>query len=197
MKLQYVNYVIFIFITIPIFCSGQNKLKSSSIDDFDLLIQKMENPTENEIFSLSNNELNHLITTLKKEKTLIYTFGWWCEPCIEKLPEILNLKNKYKDKIDLILLTAEKEDSKYLYLTNWYFENKFDVHFPTFNLSIDLKGSRLKRYETFINRIVPGHTNYGYSLIIVIDNLSGSVLYASTYKETTENIFLKIEHLLN
>src|SRR5690625_4042403 len=100
MKLQYVNYVIFIFITIPIFCSGENKLKSSSINDFDLLIQKMENPTENEIFSLSNNELNHLITTLKKEKTLIYTFGWWCEPCIEKLPGILNLKNKYKDKID-------------------------------------------------------------------------------------------------
>src|SRR5690625_7713015 len=129
MKLLYVNYVIFIFITILIFCSMHNKLKSSYINDFDLLIQKMENPTENEIFSVSNNELNHLITTLKKEKTLMYTFGWWCEPCIEKLPEILNLKNKYKDKIDLILLTAEKEDSKYLYLTNWYFENKFDVHF--------------------------------------------------------------------
>jgi len=197
MKLQSVNYVLIIFITVPIFCFGQNKLKSSSIDDFDLLIQKMENPTENEIFSLSNNELTHLIKTFKKEKTLIYTFGWWCGPCVEKFPEILSLKEKYNDKIDLILLTAEKEDSKYLYLTNFYFENKFDVHFPTFNLSIDLKDSRLKRYKAFINRVVPGHIDYGYSLIILIDNNSESVLYASTYKETTENIFLKIEHILD
>ncbi|WP_395091465.1 hypothetical protein ACF3NR_10105 [Vaginella massiliensis] len=105
----------------------------------------MNNQIRNDIYSLNEDELKKIIQQSKKPKTLISTFGWWCGAYVKKLPEILKIKKQYDESVEFILLIAEKDDGKYLFLTNYYLENDFNVNFPTFNISSEFTGGRNKR----------------------------------------------------
>ncbi len=58
--------------------------------------------------------INHTTTTsslknLQSNITIIDFFGTWCTPCIKALPELKAYKEKYKAKLNVILISSETE----------------------------------------------------------------------------------------
>jgi thiol-disulfide isomerase/thioredoxin len=68
--------------------------------------------TDFEIKKLLNGSVPaaHL-TTLKKQITIIDFFGTWCAPCIKAIPELTNFQSKYKEEIQILLISTEPENA--------------------------------------------------------------------------------------
>ena len=53
----------------------------------------------------SSSSIKKLLGTI----TIIDFFGTWCIPCIKALPELANYKNKFKEDINIVLVSVEEE----------------------------------------------------------------------------------------
>ena len=71
-------------------------------DDFvkDIYAKKIINYKESSSSSLNN---------LKGKITIIDFFGTWCSPCIKGLPDLKYFKNKFKNDLNIILISNETE----------------------------------------------------------------------------------------
>lgn len=49
---------------------------------------------------------------INKKAVLIIFFTTWCPPCIGEIPSLNNLKNKYKDDLEIIGVILEKNKNK-------------------------------------------------------------------------------------
>lgn len=47
---------------------------------------------------------------IKKDITIIDFFGTWCVPCIKALPHLKEVQEKYKDKLQVVLVSIEEEE---------------------------------------------------------------------------------------
>ena len=59
--------------------------------------------------------LNHSSATssfseLKQKLTIVDFFGTWCVPCIKALPHLAEIKQKYSDQVQIILVSIEEEE---------------------------------------------------------------------------------------
>lgn len=62
---------------------------------------------------VNGEELQQLIASYKGEKAiLINVWATWCAPCIEEFPEIVNIQRKYKDRLQVIFVSADFPDSR-------------------------------------------------------------------------------------
>jgi thiol-disulfide isomerase/thioredoxin len=61
---------------------------------------------------------------------LLDFFATWCPPCRAEMPHLVNLQNKFKDKIQIlaILMEDEKENTEVK-----SFASEFDLNFPILN----------------------------------------------------------------
>ena len=193
---------LFLFFTLFIFTivSAQTKYETLTITNYDSILKKLDSGNQNEIYNLNINDFKQLVSKSAKPFTLVYTYAWWCGPCRKKLPQVLEFKNKHQNKVELLILTGEKNPSKYLYMTNKEFNTKYNILFPTFNISDEISIKSKKKFHNFIQTIVPGHSDYGtgLSLNLLIDNKTSEVLYASlTEIETTDSIFSKLNSIIS
>jgi thiol-disulfide isomerase/thioredoxin len=49
------------------------------------------------------------LKNLKGKITILDFFGTWCVPCIKALPELKTYKNKFKDDVNVVLISTEAE----------------------------------------------------------------------------------------
>jgi thiol-disulfide isomerase/thioredoxin len=74
---------------------------------------------------------------IKNKSVLIVFWATWCNPCKVEIPHLINLKNKYKDKLEIIGVLIEQKDKK----TLDEFIAKHNINYPVmvggdnFNLS--------------------------------------------------------------
>ena len=47
-----------------------------------------------------------------KKAVLIDVFATWCPPCIEEIPTLVELKEKYKDQFEIVSVLFEKDKTK-------------------------------------------------------------------------------------
>lgn len=189
---------LFLFFTLFIFTivSAQTKYETLTITNYDSILKKLDSENQNEIYNLNINDFKQLVSKSAKPFTLVYTYGFWCSPCIKKLPLVLDFKQENDSQLQLLILTTEKDPSAYLNITNNEFNNLRNVHFPTFNISDEFSSKKRKKYDLFVQKIVPGHKDYGFSLLILLDNKTSKVIYASTYNETDDEIFSKLNSFI-
>lgn len=191
MKIQIICLFVSILSTAVLF--SQN---TYSHKDFEVYKEYSKNPSKFEgldIYEVNEKDIDYLLTHSKKEFKMIYTFGYWCGPCVKHLPSLFEYINA-RDNIDLIILVSEKNDSKNLYYTKEYFKNKTDYSGPVFNVSDSYSQNKRRKYRIFTSLLVPDHSEYGYSLHILY-NQKNDVIYASTYNENDEEIINKITQL--
>ncbi|MFA7686369.1 MAG: hypothetical protein WCY25_00730 [Moheibacter sp.] len=181
------------FYLLSIIVLSQDKYKSQNIIDYDSIISKL-NANDTEIYEINKNVLDSIMKKTDRDYIYLYTFAWWCEPCIKKLPHVLNLKKDF-DNLQLLIITTEQDDSKQLLLTKKYKNDKFNITFPIFNISDNYSKRRWKKYDSFIQEVVPNHKDYGLSLSIIL-NKEREVIYASTYNESIEEEFQKIKEII-
>lgn len=176
-----------IFIVVCIFCFNVQLLYAQS----DNLINcnfKLNESTNN-IFVLEENNLNCLIE--QKQKFIIYSYAYWCSPCVEKLPEVILFCQE--NNIELFILLIHNQNSKEIQKESIYFQDK--------NLNVlvlsDSYGKRPRmKYKQFL-------TKY-YLKEKIIDDLSkiifyldGQLKYVSTWMDGKDVLETKIKPLLD
>lgn len=50
------------------------------------------------------------LDSMKNELTVLDFFGTWCVPCVKALPHLNDLKVKFKNEINIVLISSEQED---------------------------------------------------------------------------------------
>ena len=75
-----------------------------------LLHEKSKKITEFKLLDLEGRE--HLISQNSSELLLINFWATWCPPCIKEIPDLLDLKKIYKNKIELLFISVDNNASK-------------------------------------------------------------------------------------
>ena len=58
-------------------------------------------------------ELREVIESYEGEKAvLVNVWATWCAPCIEEIPDIVEIQRKYKDRLQVIFVSADFPDSR-------------------------------------------------------------------------------------
>lgn len=186
-----------LFLLIPFFGFSQELYQVKTISNYEKLIADLDKDSVNVIYSLNKSELDNIIKQSNKKYTLIHNFAVWCAPCVENFPNFLELKRELNDNLLFLILTTDKNKSAHLTNAHVDFREKYNVNYPTFNISDEYAKGTKKKYNSFIQLIAPNHKDYGMGISILIRNEDQKVLYASTYKETKAEIIKKIKALVN
>ena len=51
-----------------------------------------------------------LAATKQNKAVLVNLWATWCSPCIEEMPYLAELQEKYKDRLDIIFISADMEE---------------------------------------------------------------------------------------
>ena len=66
---------------------------------------------DNNVYLINNEDFDELLNLGSSEYKLVYTYAAWCKPCVETLPEVLDLVARNKNNIDFYLITAQDENN--------------------------------------------------------------------------------------
>lgn len=99
-----------------------------------------------EVSEITIDELNGIIKNRDERILLINVWATWCVPCKEEFPDLINISNKYSEKIELIGISIDYPDEVASKITP--FLNKLKPDFINYvNAESDA--------ETFINNFNP------------------------------------------
>ena len=138
-----------------------------------------------EIYTVNKNEAICLAINSEKEKTLFFSFGIWCGPCIKHLPNAIKLADE--NNLDFYVILIDKEESRRAYDAIKYLQDiKRDIKILI--LKDDIAKRPRKKYKIFLTEITPPEFENipGMSKYIIIDN-KGEVLMVTNYKDNIEN----------
>ena len=91
-------------LSILFFCFFSNL--SYSNDNNQLLLHEKSKKYQ-DIFLLNLNDKKEELKVSKKEITIMNFWATWCPPCIKEIPQLLEIKRKYHDNINLIFVTMD------------------------------------------------------------------------------------------
>lgn len=151
---------------------------------------KGQESTPLDIYLLNAEDFKNLITKSSKEYHLIYSFGYWCKPCRETMPKLMEVIRN-RENLALYPLMVEKLTSEAVPKNVKYLKDEFDYNGSVFSADPALDKKPWKAYEALIEGLAPGHDEYGMSLILLFDK-QGKLLMTTNYNMTSEE---KIERL--
>ncbi|MDP3353394.1 MAG: hypothetical protein Q8S44_06615 [Flavobacteriaceae bacterium] len=135
-----------------------------------------------DIYTVDKDDVICLAKNTTKAKTLIYTFGIWCKPCIKSLPYAIKLAEDYN--LDLYVLLLEKENDKRVIQAIDYLK-KIKENINYLVLKDSKYGVKLhNKNKQFLTEITPiDFENIDdFSKFIIIDK-TGKVLMVTNWKD--------------
>ena len=101
---MYINKII--FLSFLIF----SNLSYSDNNNQQLLIK---DPKKLEAFSVKDiNDYEKIISSSEKKILLLNFWATWCAPCIKEIPELLELKKKFKNDVEIYFLSVDSNVKK-------------------------------------------------------------------------------------
>ena len=95
-----------IFLSFLIF----SNLSYSDNNNQQLLIK---DPKKVETFSAKDiNDYEKIISSSEKKILLLNFWATWCAPCIKEIPELLELKKKFKNEVEIYFLSVDSNVKK-------------------------------------------------------------------------------------
>ncbi len=67
---------------------------------------------------LNKTEKTSQLSQLQSDITIIDFFGTWCKPCIKALPHLTSLKQQFGNKLSIVLISNEEQQSLINFLNN-------------------------------------------------------------------------------
>ncbi|WP_452231902.1 hypothetical protein [Lacinutrix sp. MEBiC02595] len=140
------------------------------------------------IFKVDKDDIICIAKNSQKEKTLVYTFGTWCGPCLKHLPNAIKLARE--NDLEFYVLLTDKENSE-RELTAIRFlkqkQEKINFEIKVLNLK-DENGKPNKKYKQFLDEITPSEfENINDMSKYIILNKLGNVLMVTNWKDNIEN----------
>ncbi len=149
---------------------------------------KLTKSASQKIFTVDKDDIICLAKTSKKEKTLVYTFGTWCAPCLKHLPNAIKLARE-NDLEFYVLLTDKENSDRELTAIGFLkqIQEKINFEIKVLNLK-DENGKPNKKYKQFLDEITPSEFENinDMSKYIILDKL-GNVLMVTNWKDNREN----------
>ena len=73
----------------------------------------IKDPKKVEIFSIKDiNDYEKIISSSEKKILLLNFWATWCAPCIKEIPELLELKKKFKNEVEIYFLSVDSNVKK-------------------------------------------------------------------------------------
>tara|TARA_R110000772_G_scaffold137108_2_gene245968 strand:+ start:594 stop:1175 length:582 start_codon:yes stop_codon:yes gene_type:complete len=144
--------------------------------------------TSEKIFIVDKADIICLAKNSKKDKTLVYTFGTWCAPCLKHLPNAIKLARE-NDLEFYVLLTDKENSDRELTAIGFLKQMQEKVNFEIKVLNLkDENGKPNKKYKQFLDEITPSEFENinDMSKYIILDKL-GKVLMVTNWKDNREN----------
>ena len=129
-----------------------------------------------ELEDLNGNTFN--FNEMKGNVVLVNIWATWCPPCIAEMPSLQELSNDYKDKIDFVFVSSEKQ----AVLEQFLKKN---------NYSLDVYIPKTEAPETFNVRSIPRTFLIDQKGNIIIDK-SGAANWNSDKVRATIDKLLKL-----
>lgn len=164
-----------VLITIGLFFSLNHYGRGQANDELQL-------PEQIQI--ISAQDFYHLIDSSTKDYHLLYSFAYWCKPCLETIPGVLEVRNTYPN-LQFYPLLTEKLDSRALLQNLEVLSEKYNYDDRVFTADPAYSKNIKKRYNALIEELAPDHTDFGLSLILLL-NKEKEVLYATTWHQRSE-----------
>ncbi|SHI73305.1 TlpA family protein disulfide reductase [Flavobacterium haoranii] len=146
------------------------------------------------LYKIDNISLLEMINKSEKKLKIVLFYGFWCPPCKEMLPKLIELSKKNEDNIDLFLITAEQDqrfDKVFSYLKQLNLDN------PSFIIDTKKYGNEKKpfiRTEKLIQEICKecDYEKMGFPSFIIY-NQQNEMVFDATYENTNEYNYNQIE----
>lgn len=92
-------------------CQKETETKASQAPRDNTTMQ--DNSSKAPDFTLSNISGEDVSLSDFKGKVIIVDFwATWCPPCRKGIPDLISLKNEYKDKVEVIGISLDRENTK-------------------------------------------------------------------------------------
>lgn len=191
MKCFYISFILLFLFTAS--CNLKIGFVATSKDS--LLAENVSDQYKADIIRLNYKELIKLIDNNSNRVILIHLWACWCKPCVEELPDIKLLHDKYFDKgLSLILLSNDLNSaSQDQIIRNTLVKSgvSFDTYITdisTFRKITNIDGSASKLFKH-----ITSDYNGGIPLNVILDK-SGKVVFERglTPYDTLESIILPL-----
>lgn len=147
------------------------------------------NENSNNIYVVNENNLRCLIE--QKGKFMLYSYAFWCAPCVKKLPDVV--KFCQENNIELFVLLIHNQKSKEIKIENKDFQDK---NLNVLVLSDSYGKKARKKYKEFLKKYYLDNK--------IIDDMSkiilyseGQLKYVSNWMDGDDVLDNKIKPLLN
>jgi len=108
---------------------SQQRLQAVNLDTPDLML--------NDLTGKSHN-----INDYKGKTVLVSFWASWCRPCLEEMPSLVKLKEKYNDKLQILAVDVGEDKA-----TIQKFTSKMNINFP---LLQDLTSERTEAWKVYV-----------------------------------------------
>ena len=117
--------------------------------------------SKQEIKSITNIELDEIISNRNDKLLLVNAWASWCIPCREEFPDLVELSKIYKNELDVIAISVDyEEDIKAKVLP---FLNKNKVEFPVYLSGFKKDEELINYFSKEWNGALPGTAIYDKS----------------------------------
>ncbi len=126
------------------------------------------------------------IAKQNQTKTILYTFGIWCEPCVLHLPNAYEIANTHE--VALYILMIDEGDSPHLIRGINFLRERYPGIKILVLSDTDYPYRRTRKYKKFLKEITPKtfRNSNGMSKYIVLDT-SANVLMVTNWKDNKGN----------
>jgi len=135
---------------------------------------------------ITAEKLYSIIDASPAKLHLLYSFAYWCKPCLETMPKVLEVMED-NPQVDFYPLTVEKFVSKYNHMEQnlAFLSEEYNYTGVVYAADPVYHKKAYKRYSALIAELAPNHTDFGLSLILLLDK-NKNVLYATTWHQTSD-----------
>jgi peroxiredoxin len=157
---------ILIIIGIAYFSSPNLFKTSSSSSSKNFIFKSVQDKT----FTIKAYKNHIKIAELKGKIIFLKVFGWNCKYCQKEIPELIKLKNKFKNSFDTLAIEAQHHSS----IENMEFIKKYHINYTI------LDGDKQKAFLDYLKK------EYGWDgvipLTIIIDGNGKILAFEAGYK---------------
>ena len=85
-----------------------------------LLFLLLRSSYAQEVIQLDNVKLDEVMNSNKGKPVLLNLWATWCKPCVEEFPELMKIREEYKDKsLEVVLISLDFGDDAKERTTNF------------------------------------------------------------------------------
>lgn len=135
-----------------------------------------------DVIQLDNFKLNEIMKLNEGKPVLVNLWATWCKPCVEEFPELLKIREEYKDKsLEVVLISLDFGHDAKEKTTN--FLNKMGVDFESYLNAFKSDEDLINYFDMKWNGGIPATFVYDKS-----GKLSSSMIGKRTYEDFKKEV---------